>query len=332
MRILEVNDVSGTASQFTRGLRELGHDVELYQPTTGTYRKPLWFRALIPAIRAVEAVRMGRQFRNGRFDRLHIHYETFGFMAMVAALPYDLHCHGGMITHMSRPLSSRLIRLCLRRARRVFYSTPNLRDLVARYRPDASFVPNPIDTDFFSPNPVPPASERIRILSISKMDTTKGWDHILAVLEALAKRADPPEIFAFGFGTEPRPLIHRRVALLNEWGVTVLSRVDAYAMRELIRSSHLVIGQFKVGAVGLSELESLACGKPVCCRFDYDHIYSDPPPFLKSRSVEDTIRVLESILRNRERLAELGRQGRDWVVRHHSIESGATILAKALTG
>lgn len=330
MRILEVNDVAGTATLFREGLQQLGHQVELYQPTVGTYRRPAWFRALIPAIRALESLQMRRRYRVGRFERLHVHYETFGVMPLLARLPYYLHCHGGMTTHMNRPLSRRLIEICLRRATRVLCATPNLLQPIQRYRPDVVFVPNPVDTEMFTPASAAGPSSRFRIFSISKMDTTKGWDVILPVLRELARQSEKFEVFAFGFGTEPRETILHRVALLRQWGIQVLSRLDRKEMSELIRSSDLVLGQFQVGAVGVSELEALACGRAVCCRFDYDLAYEERPPFLVGRSSAEVLALIDDALANRTRLRALGERGRDWVVRNHSVDAAARRLQAQL--
>jgi glycosyltransferase involved in cell wall biosynthesis len=329
VKVLEVNDVAGTAAGFTEGLRRLGHQAELFQPTVGTYRRSLAFRAMIPAIRALESRRMGRLYRGGGFDRLHIHYETFGVMGIVAGIPYDLHCHGGMVTHGRRPLSSRVIALCLARARRVFYATPNLAEQVLRFRPDATFVPNPVDVERFTPADGRERG-RFRIFSISKMDTTKGWDHILAVLEALRALGDPPEIEAFGFGTEPRSVVLRRIRALEACGVRVLPRLDRDGVRSRIRDADLVLGQFAVGAAGMSELEALACAKPVCCRFDFGHAYPSPPPFLTARTVEETVAAVERARADRAALARVGGAGRAWVVRHHSIEAASRVLAERM--
>jgi len=326
MRVLEINDVAGTATGFREGLRRLGHEAELFQPTIGTYRRSLPFRVAIPLVRAFESRRMGRIYRERGFDRLHIHYETFGVMGILAGLPYDLHCHGGMVTHASRPVSSRLIALGLARARRVFYATPNLAQHVLPLRPDAAFVPNPVDVEYFAPAGGG-ARGTFRVFSISKMDTTKGWDHILAVLRALRALDDPPEIEAFGFGTEPRSRIRERVEALESCGVRVLPKLDREGIRRTIRSADLVLGQFAVGAVGMSELEALACGTPVCCRFEFEGAYAAPPPFLSTRSVEETVAAVRAARNDRGGLEARGRAGREWVVRHHSLEAAARVLA-----
>jgi glycosyltransferase involved in cell wall biosynthesis len=331
LRVLEVNDVSGTAKLFIAGLQQLGHSVGFYQPTVGTYRRSLAFRALIPAIRVVQARRMRGEFIRGAYDRLHIHYETFGLMGIVASLPFDLHCHGGMVTHMNRPLSAALIRRCLSQARSVYYSTPNLYERIAAYRPDAIFIPNPVDTEFFSPGHDGSPSGRFRILSISKMDQTKGWSHIENVLMRLTEHRPRPEIYAFGFGTEPTKTRRARVERLRSCGVHVLSAVDREAMRKLIRSADLVLGQFHVGAVGLSELEALACGKPVCCYFDYEQYYPEQPPFLNSKSADKTVSTVFELMADRAKLCEVGAQGRDWVTRYHSVVSSARVLAEHLS-
>jgi len=331
MKVLEVNDVSSTAEMFTRGLRLLGHHAELYQPTIGTYRRRLVFRALIPPIRTVEALKMRRDFVREGFDRLHIHYETFGYMGIVARLPYYLHCHGGMVTHRHKPVSWRLIRLSLTSARRVFYATPNLCQLIIPIRRDAVFVPNPVDTDFFSPGSGGQNNGRIRILCISKMDTTKGWDFLETVVARLLEHHKRPEVIAFGFGTEHERVIRKRVSYLKHLGVTFVPRLNRVEMRQMLRSVDIVLGQLATGAMGMSELEALACGRVVCCRFDYDQFYPEKPPILKAHSYEEAIRMVEGVMDSPKQLDELGARGREWVVAHHALEVSASKLVEEMS-
>jgi hypothetical protein len=110
----------------------------------------------------------------------------------------------------------------------------------------------------------------------------------------------------------------------------MLPRLDREGMREAIRSADLVLGQFGVGAVGISELEALACAKPVCCRFDFDHVYGEPTPFLTARSVQESVEAIERARSDRASVAARGRRGREWVVRHHSIQAASRALAERM--
>jgi glycosyltransferase involved in cell wall biosynthesis len=331
LKVLEVNDVSSTGALFTRGLRALGHEAELFQPTIGTYRRSVAFRSLIPIIRTAESLKMRRLFENERFDRLHIHYESFGYMGIMARVPYYLHCHGGMVTHEHRPLSWAVIKRSLAMARRVFYATPNLGDHISRFRSDAVFIPNPVDTDFFAPGPVARTSQRFRVLCISKMDATKGWDLLEDVVVKLARHPKRPEVLVFGFGAEHRNVIRRRVEQLIRNGATILPRLTRDGMRLMLRSVDMVLGQLQTGAMGMSELEALACGKVVCCRFDYDDSYPVKAPVFNARNVSEAVGVVEGLIDNGADIDRRGRSGREWVVKHHALNVCAARLVAELS-
>jgi glycosyltransferase involved in cell wall biosynthesis len=91
-------------------------------------------------------------------------------------------------------------------------------------------------------------------------------------------------------------------------------------MSELINSFDIILGQFAIGSLGVSELESMACGKPVVSYVDqamYSQWYGDPPPVLSAREVDAVTESVISLIERKILREEMGKQGREWVLRHH---------------
>jgi glycosyltransferase involved in cell wall biosynthesis len=65
-------------------------------------------------------------------------------------------------------------------------------------------------------------------------------------------------------------------------------------MPDLLRDHRVVLGQFRVGALGNAELEALACGVPVAAAFRYPDAYASPPP-LVAGGVDDPEAVAHAL-------------------------------------
>ena len=100
-------------------------------------------------------------------------------------------------------------------------------------------------------------------------------------------------------------------------------------LRELIRRADIIADQLIIGWYAMFALEGLSAGKPVLCRLrpDLMELYEFaglvepgeiPIVNCDHRTVKAEIRKL---LENRELMAALGRAGRAYAVRHHSLEA-----------
>ena len=310
MRIAQVNDVASIARELTVGLRGCGHDVTLLQPRLYGGGLPDALKPLVAPVRAFEWARLLRRIRAGNFDLLHIHYAYLGLIGVLAARPYLLHCHGADVwglTPFTRPLASR----ALRRAAHVFYSTPDLAPHARKYRPDAEFLPSPIDwRTFDAPSP---ASAQRGVYVCCALDDLKGGAVILDACRQLAAgRPDIPITAIAGGRYTPEFAALPSVALLP-----YQRRGDLPAV---IARHAVVIGQMNLGAAGMAEMEAMSCARPVVHKFDFGASYSEPPPFVRATTGEE---IAEAVIRLIDAPAardELGARGREWIQRHHGLE------------
>jgi hypothetical protein len=61
----------------------------------------------------------------------------------------------------------------------------------------------------------------------------------------------------------------------------------------------------------------MSCAKPVIASFRYPDAYSAPPPLCDASTANEVDAQLERLYGSREEGAALGRQARDWILRHH---------------
>jgi len=109
----------------------------------------------------------------------------------------------------------------------------------------------------------------------------------------------------------------------------ILERVPNDEVKKVMLMVDLVADQLIVGWYAMFALEAMAMGKPVLCyiREDLESLYIESGlishgelPIIKCSpfTVKETLRDL---IINRERLVEIGNRSREYVIRHHSLDS-----------
>jgi glycosyltransferase involved in cell wall biosynthesis len=309
MRIAEINDIASVASEIGAGLRARGHDVTLFHPRLVGANLHPQVKPVTAPIRALDWMDLIRRIRRGNFDLVHIHYAYLGNVGALGGFPYILHCHGTDLrgsTLVTRPL----IRRALREASHVFYSTPDLAAYVERQRPDGEFLPNPIDVQQF--RPVVPASERNDVLICCGLTEVKGAGRILKACQRLAVERPDIRITAYG-GGEYTADFH---ALPN---VTVAAHQPRWKLPGLINQHGIVVGQVKIGSVGMAELEAMACARPVVTWFNELTAYPEPPPYVTAVDAVDIADAIIKLAAQPELRDSIGAKGREWVFEHHGL-------------
>ena len=327
MRVLHVHDCWPVTGDLVRGLKMLGVEAEIFEPTIGTYQASKLRRAALPIIRTWESYRLRKLIHYKQFDIVHVHYARHAYMTLLTGIPYFLHCHGSDLRlDLRRPGLRELVKLAIRKAQKVFYVTPDLSKYFTDIRDDSVFLPNPVNLAQFVF--VPGEKEPLpRILCISKLDQFKGVEHTLRTIELVWYTRPQTEVAVFNFGNsdEAKSFIeeHRQDSRL-----ILLPRTQHTEMPALIRSFTVVLGQQsqEVGALGVSELEAMACGKPVVCYYDYPEAYPEPPPILVSRSPEEASAQIIRLLDDANLRQNLGVAARAWVSKYHEMGQVAQVL------
>lgn len=314
MRIVQVNDIASVASELGTALERRGHEVVLLHPRLyGASLPPLLKLAVAPA-RFVDWVRLAARIRRGRFDAVHIHYAYLGVVGMMARVPYVLHCHGDDVRDLSRRPWAPAIRMAMRNARHVYYSTPDLRAQVVAVRPDAEFLPNPVNLETFHPDALPQAAPDL--LVVCALAENKGAGKILDACRILAARRPGVRISAISGGT----LTAGFDALPD---VTLHFRQPRDRLPGLMRRHRVLAGQVHLGAIGMAELEGMACGRPLVASFTFDEAYPEPPPIIRVKTADELADAVGRLLDDPALAEVVGRASRGWVERHHDARLAA---------
>lgn len=335
LKVLHVHDVAFVGSTLVSGLRSIGVDAELYTFLSIKNSKlPKILRAFSTAVlRFLEVFRLGRYIGNKSFDIIHVHYGSFAYLALLNRIPFYLHIHGTDVRKFIHwPVLGNIIRKGLEKAITVFYTTPDLKELVEPYRKDAVFFPNPIDTDKFRPPVDQKPTQTPVIFNINKIDRFKGLDRVLSGLELLWEQMPEVQVMMFGFGNaleEAQDFLTRHA---EDPRLTLLSRVLHEEMVKLIQNSTLVLGQMSTGAMGCSELEAMACAKPVVCNFSYESMYPSPPPVFKAETAEEARDQMIWILKHPELAQEKSAEAREWIVNNFNKKLVAQKLVQIYCG
>jgi glycosyltransferase involved in cell wall biosynthesis len=131
MKIVMVDDCAYVGQELRKELIKRGFEVDHY----------FFSKSLIPK---TATLKMAWKLRRTKHDMVHAHFcRSAVYAAYLSGKPYIAHCHGTDIrSGISWPK-----RRCLKKARKVLVSTPDLLKIL----PDATWLPNPIATERFKP-------------------------------------------------------------------------------------------------------------------------------------------------------------------------------------
>jgi glycosyltransferase involved in cell wall biosynthesis len=209
-----------------------------------------------------------------------------------------------------------------------FAVSPRVADLAEEHvgrRP--VLIPNPVDVDFFSPDPAatPTREGPWRIVSSGRL---VGWKGFLNLVGAIARLRDQHHIDArlelAGEGPE-RATLEARIAELRLGDrVTLRGLLDAPALRDLLRGGELyVLPSIGLEAFSISALEAVCTGLPL--------LLSDQVGLAKFLAPEDFLSYpTNDVNALAARLAELhARRGIDDRAARHARIRGTFSAARA---
>ncbi len=321
MRILHVETINQVGHTYALGLERRGHSSLFFEPSLrgGTAPMPLKL-AYMPG-RMLHMSRGVALESRAHCDITHIHWASYGVLGLASRVPYVVHCHGLDVHYRAQhPLFRAILTPILRRAAAVLVITPDLLPAARSIRTDTLFVPAAIDTERFAPCPSAPARPWT-IFLFARLDPHKGAPTAVTALERFKARHPDARVLLIDYG----PLsadYQRRFADRFEF----TPKMPPNRIRELIWQADVVVGQFFLGALGLSELQAMSCAKPVIVNYRYPDAYPAPPPILDAQTPEEIEAHLERLYHDRAMAQALGERARRWVLAHHHVD----VLAKRL--
>jgi glycosyltransferase involved in cell wall biosynthesis len=328
-RILHVNDVANVGSNLVTGLNELGIEAALMPiAKIATQSKRSGGVLTLPIKKLQNSFQIRSRVRSDGFNIVHIHFATQALLALIVNIPYYLHIHGTDVRRYLYIAGFRqLIIYLIKNAIKVFYVTPDLEQHLVSFRPDAIFLPNPINVDMFQP--VPETEERkYQVLCISKLDRYKGLEQFIHAIELVWKDRPNVTIAMFGFGNlsaHARQFLEQNKDNPN---LEIIPRIPYTQMPSLINSSEIILGHqsSEYGSLSCSELEAMACEKSVIVNFNFTNAYNEVPPVFLSNSAEEARDVILQLLDDPEKAKAQGKLARAWVKKYHERQQITQIL------
>ena len=325
-RIALVHDVAGVATIQATILRAAGHEVDhLLLPDFGG-RWPWLAKALSLPIRLFLYIPTVLRLRRGRYDVIHIHWVPRGLIGLLSRRPFLIQAHGSDLHKaINTPGLFRLNRRVLEDARVIFYVTPNLEAFVHRFQDRLCYLPNPVNVRMLADAPKPPERVR-RAVIFMRLDPVKGVDKVFPAVERLSAMGVRLTALAWG------PLAEEYRQRYGKW-VRFVAPVAHDRVGAFLEQFDLVIGQMEQGALGLSEIEAMAAGRPLITGIDRSLYYpGDKPPVVSSTGPDQLVEQVDALLDDTKRLANLSREGREWVRRNHGYQRHLQILELAYFG
>jgi glycosyltransferase involved in cell wall biosynthesis len=308
--VVHVGDTAGVPALLMEGLGRLGVPVVGFSPEVPNPHAH-GLRKLLDARTRFAHARRG--LRGLSPSVLHVHYATAALWYLDRH-PLVVHCHGSDVRDVGGA-RRQILRAIFSRADLLLYSTP---DLAPHVPPAARYLPNPVDTDRFRPDPPGEPVARGDVLVFSAVSEVKGADRLISIVGALARARPDLRITAVDLGD--------RVGELAAAGADVIARQPQEALPALLCAHSVVIGQQHLRALGTAELQAMACGRPVVVVADPD-LYPDPPPVLAPSGTEDAAAEVLRLIADPVGAEKVGTAARAWVERHHAVDSVARTLA-----
>jgi glycosyltransferase involved in cell wall biosynthesis len=319
MRILYVNNINQVAKIYASGLMRRGHIVTVYEPNLagGLASLPVKF-AMMPR-RILDLRHIASNLNSDYFDIVHIHWASYGILGPVSRVPFVVHCHGSDVRNrLQHPFFRPILTAILRGAATAMCITPDLLPVVQSVRSDAIFFPAPIDTELFAPGEDNRhhLSQPWTILLFSRLDANKGVDIATQGIARFVQRHSHVRVQLLDWGTQ-------REQYKQQYGkyFEFIPPVASSEVVRLIRSADVIVGQFALGALGLSELQAMSCAKPVIASFRYVDAYPTPPPLRQAANAEAIDEHLENLFQHPEVGVVLGQNARDWLIKNHDYRA-----------
>jgi glycosyltransferase involved in cell wall biosynthesis len=324
MRILHVHPINQVAQNYMRGLAALGHSGTLYEPSLAGGSAVLPMKLAMMPRRVWHLRHVVGHLDPSQYDLAHILWASYGALGLVGRIPYVVQCHGSDVRErLHTPHFRLLLAPVLRKASAVLCITPDLLPIVQSLRPDARFLPAPLDTDQFAPSQASVPPHPWTILLFARLEPVKGIEVAVAGIERFITRHPEVRVQLIDRGTLSAHY-HQHYRQRFEF----LAWQPPEEVPRLLQQADAVVGQFAVGALGLAELQAMSCARPVVAAFRYQDAYPNPPPLYQAATPEEIDAQLEDIFQHPQAAQARGQEARAWVSAHHDYR----LLAKQLAG
>jgi len=251
----------------------------------------------------------------------HMPSSIYAMLAKVRYIPFD----AGFIRYITGSgLKQKLALKSYISAPFIIYTNPDTINIFKSVKLDNRivFCPFAIDTDKYSPSTKTPNDIPTIIFCPSRHIWREKGNHIaLYAFAEFQKKFNPEaELHLCRWGED----LYRTKLLIKKLGIKNVvwhSVMPKPKLIDLYRMSDVVLDQFVLGSYGTSAPEAMSCEKPVFVYLDKDanrNAFGEIPPVINVRTPEEILKALSCL--DRKKMQDIGRKGREWVIRKHSLE------------
>jgi glycosyltransferase involved in cell wall biosynthesis len=294
LRILHINNIADVANTIAAAQRELlGHETRVINiiPQQNPIQRFGKLITLLERIRLVLKAR--REIISFKPDVVHLHFATSAIWMLGVNAKFVVHAHGSDVRLKKGDYLRKIINyLGLRCADILIYATPDLEAHAKLYGKPCFYVPNPIDSMSFRCD-----SNEFRKVGARKVflfaipSAIKGFEVASAALSLLLMKL--PDLRITIFMNDVSKAFFDKNSYPS---VCLINTVKQDSISRLICDHDVIVGQFKLGSFGVSELQAMSCGKPVICNGKYSFPSSDSPPHFQAENSDQIISHLEYLL------------------------------------
>lgn len=307
--IIHLGDVAGTSRTFVDLARNEGLDWVLREVPPGRGRPT----TRVLADRAADLASFLRI--RGDVELLHVNYGVSGYYGWGSRVPWVLHLHG---TDIRQDLGSRwlgpVVRRSIQAADRVLVATRDLLPAVVALRPDAEWFPSPLPIGAFGrlddlPERDPDAAPTV--FFCSRWDEAKGADELLRAAAELVKSHPDWDVVGLDWG--------RHAAQAQRIGVRLRPYLTARELRAQLDLADVVVGQTRLGELGLTDLEAMLRGRPLVARYTAGDFEGEQLPIWNTSEapVVDQVEAVVAAGPQDALVRERSAAASEWVRSHH---------------
>lgn len=319
MRILHFNNVANTGANLVQAINrgpDFARLIDLPLPS----RRGLISRLLRSPARLWPWLSLPYVVKRDEFDILHLHFATVSPIGLLSQKPYVVHCHGTDIREgIHKWYRTAIISRSLKKAAAVLYSTPDLAAHVTPFRSDAQFLPNPVDTDRFTPTRSD-QTDRLKILLYSRPSEIKGTPMAVKGLEIAYSKLPGIQIDAIEHGPLAADIAARSF-------ISMIPPVPYEDVPSLLNKYDIVVGQFALGICSMAELEAMSSAKPVIMNSVSSADHPEPIALFADNPSEIADAIL-NLSDDADLRASIGAAAHQYVIDNHSLEVTRDRLSK----
>ncbi|WP_413613328.1 glycosyltransferase family 4 protein [Bdellovibrio sp. HCB-110] len=314
-KVVHINDVANVSNTLVQTLQEMGVNAELIHLQRPFARKIICTKLLGLPLRLASALKILWSLRKEKNVILHIHYFSSALFFIFTRHKLVVHAHGTDIRMPLNKFRFLVNKLIAKFADIVIYSTPDLCESAQLLSKKAIYLPNPLRID----RNLRPSTQHGKILVFAALNENKGALHLIEASTAFLNKFPRAEITFLKMGS----LLDRA----NDERFQFVAPVSPEEIPALLANYSIVVGQQKIGALGMSEIEAMGMGLPTICYLKGHSEYKECPVLISNDSSE-IVNHLSNLFLNPDLARDIGEKSRMWTVAHFSRKSVSEKLLK----